>query len=128
MLLTKVDGGIVVGHIAPEAYNLIRRVEDKIRAAYKEAEFELLCGPDDALHLKVYTNDEDLWGPLQLVERDLLHLQETEGLNLHVVPLRFEDREDPEPENDELPESLRRSTDDEGAASTPGFLRNLDSR
>ena len=123
MLLTRVDSGLVVGRVDPEVYNQIRRIEDKIRVKYANAEFELLCGPDDALHLKVFTNDEDLWGPLALVEEDLIDLQASDGLNLHLIPLRFEDKE----ESEETPsESSKSGSADEG--TPPTFLRNADSR
>jgi hypothetical protein len=123
MLLTRVDGGLVVGRVDPEVYNQIRRIEDKIRGEYADAEFELLCGPDDALHLKVFTNDDDLWGPLALVEHDLIDLQARDGLNLHLIPLRFEDKE--ETEETPLDSSNAQSHDDSGGP--PTFLRNADS-
>ena len=76
-----------------EAYELIRNVEKKIKSAYDDAEFELLVGPDDALHLRVYSSAPSMWEIIELVEDDLIALEDEEELQLFIVPVRHEDRE-----------------------------------
>ena len=75
------------------AYELIREIEDKIKVAYPDAEFQLLCGPEEAMHLKVYSNAPTMWDVMELVRDDLTELEETSTLALYVVPIRHEDRE-----------------------------------
>jgi len=79
--------------LVTEVYNTIKAIEAKIREEYPEVETELLCGPDEALHLIVYTNDPSLWNPMEYIEDELVALEDRENLSLYVVPLRFSDRE-----------------------------------
>ena len=76
------------------AYELIRGIESKIKDEYPDAEFQLLCGPEEALHLKVYSNAPSMWDVMDLVRADLMELRETAEMCLYVVPVRHEDRED----------------------------------
>ncbi len=73
--------------------NSIREIEAKIRVRYPAALFDLVRGPENVLHLKTYTDAATFWDPIELVEDDLLRLQRDLGVVLHVIPLRFEDRE-----------------------------------
>lgn len=68
-------------------HNLIQPIEDKIRAKYPEAKFRL----NDLLQLDVYTNDPSLFGPMETVESDLLEIQDKQGIQIHVCPLRLTD-------------------------------------
>ncbi|MCH8007279.1 MAG: hypothetical protein IIC91_00260 [Chloroflexi bacterium] len=76
-----------------ETYELIRHIEEKIAAVFADAKFELLVGPDSALHLRVYSSAESVWEVIDLVEDDVIALEDDEGLSLFVVPVRHEDRE-----------------------------------
>lgn len=76
-----------------KTYELIRGIEHKIQAAFEDADFELLVGPDDVLHLRVSSSAESIWEVMDLVEDDLIALEDGEGLTLFVVPVRHEDRE-----------------------------------
>ena len=88
---------IIPADIFVPAYGLVRGVEDKIKATYLDAEFQLLCGPDEALHLKVYSSAPSMWDVMDLVRDDLLELREKAGIFLFVLPVRHEDREGNEP-------------------------------
>ncbi len=76
-----------------ETYELIRHIEQKITSVFGDAEFELLVGPDDALHLRVYSSADSVWEVIDLVEDEIIALEDDEGLSLFVVPVRHEDRE-----------------------------------
>jgi hypothetical protein len=105
MLMTDVSTSV-----DPKIFNFIRAIEDKIKAKYSDAEFELLDGPDEMLHLKVFTDQaKSFWDPIELVKDELLSLQQREGIALHVIPQAMEDKEDCEYDN------------------TPDFLLNSDS-
>lgn len=75
------------------AYQLIRDIERKIKAKYGDADFQLLCGPEEALHLKVYSSAPTMWDVMDLVRGDLAELEDTANMLLYVVPVRHEDRE-----------------------------------
>lgn len=93
-----------VSMAAADIHKAVSKIEAKIRAVYKDADFDLLVGPDDAYHLRVFTSEPSLWKPIELVEDDLFDLQEAEQIQLYVIPLRHEDRE--------------------GVNDPPGFMRN----
>lgn len=76
-----------------ETYEIVRSIEQKIKGVHDDAEFELLVGPDDALHLRVYSSAPTIWEIIELVEDDLAALEDDEDLQLFVVPVRHEDRE-----------------------------------
>ena len=78
---------------AVEAEVQVWGIEEKLRAKYPSAEFDLVYGPDNSLHLKTYTDASGFWDPIDVVEDDLIDLQKRTGIALHVIPLRFEDRE-----------------------------------
>ena len=84
-------------------YELIRNIERKIKSVYEDADFELLVGPDDALHLRVYSSAESIWDVMDLVEDELIALEDDDGLAVFVVPVRHEDREA------KIPNELRRN-------------------
>ena len=79
--------------VATDLYHRIEAIEDKIRDRYPEAEFELLCGPDEySFHLEVYTAEGDLWAPASLVDDEVDQILYDFGLVVFVIPLRLEDR------------------------------------
>ncbi len=76
-----------------KTYELIRHIEQRIKSVFEDADFELLVGPDDALHLRVYSSANSVWEVIDLVEDEVIALEDDEGLSLFVVPVRHEDRE-----------------------------------
>ncbi len=53
-------------------YDRVRRAEQKVKDVFPDAEFVLVVGPDDALHLRVYSSAESLRGAIiELIEDDL---------------------------------------------------------
>jgi len=94
MTATRTRDVMLPTRVFAEAYKLVHGIEDKILENYPGAEFDLLCGPDEVLHLKVYTPQGALTDLLDLVEEDLMLLEDTQDLTLYVIPLRLEDRED----------------------------------
>lgn len=84
---------VIPADVFVPAYEHIRAIEKKIKAEYEDAEFQLLCGPEEALHLKVFV-DASMWDVMDLVRDDLLGLREDTGMCLYVVPVGHEDRED----------------------------------
>lgn len=75
-----------------DAYRLIRGIEEKVRVEFPGAELELVCGSDDVLHLNAYTREGALTDLLDMVEDDLIALEDSHDLVVHLIPLRFEDR------------------------------------
>lgn len=92
---TRQQATVIPPDIFVPAYELIRGIEDKIKNRYPDAEFQLLCGPEEALHLKVYSDAPSMWDVMELVRDDLMELREAAEMCLYVVPVRHEDREDP---------------------------------
>ncbi len=53
-------------------YDRVRRAEQKVKDVFPDAEFLLVVGSDDALHLRVYSSAESMWGAIiKLIEDDL---------------------------------------------------------
>lgn len=67
-------------------YDHVHAMEDKLRAAYPEARFELHCVADDELHLFVYSNATSIHAPMDLIEDDQDRLADQLGISLFVVP------------------------------------------
>lgn len=75
-----------------DAYAKLRSIEDKIRSHYPEAEFQLACGPDDELHLSVFTSNRSPDDVRTLAEDDQDALELVHGLFVYVLPLSLADR------------------------------------
>lgn len=84
---------VIPADIFVPAYELVRSIEDKIKDKYDDATFQLLCGPEEALHLKVYSSAPTMWDVMDLVRDDLAELEDNANMLLYVVPVRHEDRE-----------------------------------
>ena len=53
-------------------YDRVRRAEQKVKDVFPDAEFLLVVGSDDALHLRVYSSAESMRGAIiKLIEDDL---------------------------------------------------------
>jgi hypothetical protein len=93
---------------ATDFHNHVWEVQRKLIEKYPEAQFELTEGPDDAFHLKVYTEETSLWAPIEAVEDMLIDLQLEDHIDLHVIPLMLSQWEGPR-----VPKDYRasRSTD-----------------
>ncbi len=53
-------------------YDRVRRAEQKVKDVFPDAEFLLVVGSDDALHLRVYSSDESMRGAIiELIDDDL---------------------------------------------------------
>lgn len=53
-------------------YDRVRSAEQKVKGVFPDAEFVLVVGSDDALHLRVYSSAESMSGAIkELVEDDL---------------------------------------------------------
>ena len=52
-------------------FDRVRRLEQKVKGIFPDAEFVLVVGSDDALHLRVYSSADSMRGVSQLVEDDL---------------------------------------------------------
>ncbi len=70
----------------------LRAVEDKIRATYPEAQFQLACGADDELHLSVFTANRSSDAVMVLVEDEQDALEAEHGVFLYLLPLSLDDR------------------------------------
>ena len=51
-------------------YDRVRRAEQKVKAVFPDAEFVLVVGSDDALHLRVYSEAKSKSAVLELVDDD----------------------------------------------------------
>ena len=60
-----------LGRASAATYDRIRRVEQKVKGVFPDAEFLLVVGDDHALHLRVYAGAESKAGVIELVEDDL---------------------------------------------------------
>ena len=74
-----------------DVYEEIRRIQEKLRTRYPEAEFLLRCGPDSTLELYVWTRAESVWEPMDLTKDDQDELLRRHDISLYVVPGRFPD-------------------------------------
>ncbi len=53
-------------------YDRVRRAEQKVKDVFPDAEFLLVVGSDDALHLRVYSSAESMRGAIiELIDDDL---------------------------------------------------------
>ena len=53
-------------------YDRVRSAEQKVKDVFPDAEFVLVVGSDDALHLRVYSSAESMRGPImELIGDDL---------------------------------------------------------
>ncbi len=53
-------------------YDRVRRAEQKVKDVFPDAEFVLVVGSDDALHLRVYSSAESTRGAIiELIDDDL---------------------------------------------------------
>ena len=53
-------------------YDRVRSAEQKVKDVFPDAEFVLVVGSDDALHLRVYSSAEPMRGPtMKLIGDDL---------------------------------------------------------
>ena len=52
-------------------YDRVRSVEQKVKDIFPDAEFVLVLGSDDALHLRIYASAESTKGVIELVGDDL---------------------------------------------------------
>ena len=53
-------------------YDRVRSAEQKVKDVFPDAEFVLVVGSDDALHLRVYASAESMRGAIiELVKNDL---------------------------------------------------------
>ncbi len=52
-------------------YERVRSAEQKVKDIFPDAEFVLVLGSDDALHLRVYASAESRKGVVELVGDDL---------------------------------------------------------
>ncbi len=77
---------VVPAETLPEAYRRVRAIEDKLRAAYPEARFELHCVADDELQLFIYSNADSIHDPMDLIEGEQDRLSDELGISLFLVP------------------------------------------
>lgn len=99
------DGGLVLERTreadppvsTTEVHNHIFAIQKKLLAKFEDAEFELVLGPDEAYHLKVYTDEPSILSPMDLVADELLDLHDTVGIELYIVPLSLRDKKNETP-------------------------------
>ena len=60
-----------LGFPGAETFDRIRGVEQRVKGVFPDAEFVLVVGSDDALHLRVYSGAESMRGVIELVEGEL---------------------------------------------------------
>ena len=60
-----------LGLPAAATYDRVRGLEQKVKGVFPDAEFVLVVGSDDALHLRVYSSAESMRGVIELVEAGL---------------------------------------------------------
>lgn len=105
------EGGLVLDRtreadppISTEVHNHIFAVQKRLLEEFPAAEFDLVYGPDEAYHLKVWTDERSILRVMEVVEDDLLNLLDDYGIELYVIPLSLQDKKNDTPH---LPRHMR---------------------